>query len=203
MSDNDIPARNVAVVLYDGFELLDVFGPVEILSVLPEHFQITMVSAESGLIASSQGTRVETTHSLSGPEADIVLVPGGIGWLTMVEDTDFLDQLRAYASGAKLVTSVCTGSAILAAAGLLDGYRATSNKRSFDHVAQYGKSVSWQRRARWVHDRDRWTSSGVSAGIDMTAALIGDLVGEELAQHAARVIEFEPHTDPHNDAFAD
>lgn len=205
MSDGDSSiVRRVSVVLYDGFELLDVFGPVEILSVLAEQFSITMVSAEAGLIASSQGTRVETTENLaSDSTADIVLVPGGIGWLRMVEDTDFLAQLRAYSSDANLVTSVCTGSAILAAAGLLDGYRATSNKRSFDRVAQHGNSVSWERRARWVHDRDRWTSSGVSAGIDMTAALIADLVGDELARHAAEVIEFEPQSDPTNDIFAD
>lgn len=196
--------RRVSVVLYDGFELLDVFGPFEILSVLTEHFSITMVSAEAGLIASSQGTRVETTASLaSASTADIVLVPGGIGWLRMVEDTDFLEQLRSYCADANLVTSVCTGSAILAAAGLLDGYRATSNKRSFDRVAQHGNSVAWERRARWVQDRDRWTSSGVSAGIDMTAALIADLVGNDLAQHPAEVIEFEPQTDPTDDVFAD
>ncbi|MDL9945080.1 DJ-1/PfpI family protein [Gordonia sp. ABSL11-1] len=195
--------RRVSVVMYEGFELLDVFGPVEILGVLDQHFEVTMVAAEAGLIASSQGTRVEAPEGFaSDADVDIVMVPGGIGWLRMVDDAGFLEQLRTYVVDANLVTSVCTGSAILAAAGLLDGYRATSNKRSFDRVTRYGKSVSWERRARWVQDRDRWTSSGVAAGIDMTAALIADLVGAELAQHAAEVIEFEPQTDPDHDVFA-
>ncbi|ROZ98772.1 DJ-1/PfpI family protein [Gordonia sp. OPL2] len=203
MSDISV-RRRVSVVLYEGFELLDVFGPVEILGVLDQHFDVTMVAAEAGLIASSQGTRVEAPESFaSDPRVDIVMVPGGIGWLRMVDDADFLEQLRAYVADANLVTSVCTGSAILAEAGLLDGYRATSNKRSFDRVTQHGDSVSWERRARWVQDRDRWTSSGVAAGIDMTAALIADLVGADLAQHAAEVIEFEPQTDPDHDVFAE
>ncbi|WP_207843418.1 DJ-1/PfpI family protein [Williamsia soli] len=195
--------RDVSVVLFDGFELLDVFGPVEILSVLPEQFRVTMVAAEAGLVASSQGTRVEATDGFVGAATpDIVMVPGGIGSRPLVDDDVYLAQLRNYVRGANLVTSVCTGSAILAAAGLLDGYRATSNKRSFDWVATQGSSVIWERQARWVQDRDRWTSSGVAAGIDMTAALIADLVDTETAEHAAAIIEYEPQTDPDNDPFA-
>ncbi|ORM37658.1 DJ-1/PfpI family protein [Williamsia sp. 1135] len=196
--------REVSVVLFDGFELLDVFGPVEILSVLSEQFRVTMVAAEPGLIASSQGTRVEATAGFADAATpDIVMVPGGIGSRPLVDDDRYLEQLRTYVTGANLVTSVCTGSAILAAAGLLDGYRATSNKRSFDWVATQGSSVTWERRARWVQDRDRWTSSGVAAGIDMTAALIADLIDTETAQHAAAVIEYAPQTDPDDDPFAD
>lgn len=202
--DNKPALRKVSVVLFDGFELLDVFGPVEILSVLPDQFRISMVAREAGLVASSQGTRVEATESLTDTgEVDIVLVPGGIGWLKLVDDNDFLDQLRSYVTDATLVTSVCTGSAILAAAGLLEGYRATSNKRSFEKVVRHGDSVRWERRARWVQDRDRWTSSGVAAGIDMTAALIADLFGHDAARHAGDVIEYDPQTDPDHDSFAD
>ncbi len=205
MTDSATAAqRKVSVVLFDGFELLDVFGPVEMLSVLPDRFRVAMVATEAGLVASSQGTRVEATENLAAvTDADIVLVPGGIGWLRMVHDNDFLDQLRTFVADAALVTSVCTGSAILAAAGLLEGYRATSNKRSFDRVVQHGDSVIWERKARWVQDRDRWTSSGVAAGIDMTAALIGDLFGDEVAKHAGAVIEYEPQTDWHYDVFSD
>lgn len=199
----DNAVREVSVVLFDGFELLDVFGPVELLSVLPDQFRITMVAAEASLVASSQGTRVEATGALDASSPDIILVPGGIGSRALVDDNSYLERLRNHAAGADLVTSVCTGSAVLAAAGLLDGYRATSNKRSFDWVAQQGNSVTWERRARWVQDRDRWTSSGVAAGIDMTAALIADLFDADLAHHAAEVIEYEPQTDADNDPFAD
>jgi putative intracellular protease/amidase len=195
--------RTVSVVLFDGFELLDVFGPVEILSVLPKQFAVTMVAPEAGLVASSQGTRVEATESLNtAPQADIVMLPGGAGSRRLVEDNGFLDQLRSFSSGAKLVTSVCTGSGVLAAAGLLDGYRATSNKLAFDWAAAQSNSVTWERRARWVHDRDRWTSSGVAAGIDMTAALIADLTDSDTARRAANLIEYQPQSDPDDDPFA-
>lgn len=204
VGDAEPTVREVSVVLFDGFELLDVFGPVEILSVLPEQFRITMVAAEVGLVASSQGTRVEASGSFANSATpDIVMVPGGIGSRALVDDEGYLEQLRGYVDGANLVTSVCTGSAILAAAGLLDGYRATSNKRSFDWAAQQGGSVTWERRARWVQDRDRWTSSGVAAGIDMTAALIAELFDIATAEHAAAVIEYQPQTDPDNDPFAE
>jgi transcriptional regulator GlxA family with amidase domain len=204
MTDGDTRiVREVSVVLFGGFELLDVFGPVEILSVLPKQFRIVMGAAEAGLVASSQGTRVEATESLAdAAQPDIVLVPGGIGSRAVVKDDSYLEQLRTFVAGANLVTSVCTGSAILAAAGLLDGYRATSNKIAFEWAASQGNSVTWERRARWVHDRDRWTSSGVAAGIDMTAALIADLIDSDTARRAAELIEYQPQTDADDDPFA-
>jgi len=97
---------------------------------------------------------------------------------------------------------VCTGSALLAAAGLLEGYRATSNKRAFTWASSHGRDVRWEPRARWVHDRDRWTSSGVAAGMDMTAALIAHLEGKETAERVLREVELEVQTDPDRDPFA-
>ena len=96
-----------------------------------------------------------------------MLVPGGQGTRPLVRDRDFLSWLGAWAAPASLVTSVCTGSAVLAAAGLLDGYRATSNKAAFGWAREQGKNVDWVAQARWVEDRDRWTSSGIAAGMDM------------------------------------
>lgn len=78
----------------------------------------------------------------------------------------------------RLVTSVCTGSAVLAAAGLLDGYRATTNNRAYQWATSHGSSAEWMARARWVEDRNRWTSSGTAAGMDMTANLVAYLVRE-------------------------
>jgi len=97
---------------------------------------------------------------------------------------------------------VCTGSALLAAAGLLDGYRATSNKRAFGWVGEQGPRVEWVAQARWVQDRDRWTSSGVAAGLDMALALIARLHGQQLAQDVADRIELERHQDAAWDPFA-
>jgi len=133
---------------------------------------------------------------------DIVLVPGGIGTRRLVEDAGFLGWLNAWASPATFVTSVCTGSGLLAAAGLLDGYRATSNKRAFEWACSQGARVTWVPEARWVEDRDRWTSSGVAAGIDMALALIARLVGEDRARDLADRVEYEWHRDSTWDPYA-
>jgi transcriptional regulator GlxA family with amidase domain len=190
-------------VLFAGFELLDVFGPVELLSRFPQDISVVMVGPRAGAVRSSQGTEVIATVGYDdAPAPDIVMVPGGLGTRALAADKTFLEWLRRWASDADLVTSVCTGSALLAAAGLLDGYRATSNKRAFAWASGHGSDVEWVASARWVHDRDRWTSSGVAAGMDMTAALIGELFGPVQAQRAAQEIELELHTDATWDPFA-
>jgi transcriptional regulator GlxA family with amidase domain len=195
--------RSVAVVLFDGFEVLDVFGPVELLSQLPEDYALTFVAPEAGPVRSSQGVEVVATGRCEDvPAPDIVLVPGGIGTRRLVADDAFLARFAAWASRAPLIASVCTGSGLLAAAGLLDGYRATSNKLAFGWASGQGTGVTWVRHARWVQDRDRWTSSGVAAGMDMTAALIAHLSGPEAAAKAAWEIELEIHGDPDDDPFA-
>ncbi|MFC6706422.1 DJ-1/PfpI family protein [Flexivirga alba] len=194
--------RHVAVILFDGFELLDVFGPVELLYVTPG-FTIGYYGPQRGPIASSQGGQVVAEHSYDElMDPDIILVPGGVGTRRLVEDDAFLKQLKAIGTSADLVTSVCTGSALLAAAGLLEGYRATSNKLAFGWASSFGTTVEWVTTARWVHDRDRWTSSGVAAGMDMAAALIADLCGTEVARDATVVTELEVHTDSAWDPFA-
>ncbi|WP_078280837.1 DJ-1/PfpI family protein [Mycobacteroides franklinii] len=195
--------REVSIVLFDGFELLDVFGPVELLTVFPDLFSVTLVGPEVGAVRSNQGPEVVATQGYRTAVAgDIVLVPGGFGTRRLVADRDFLSWLAAFSARAELVTSVCTGSALLAAAGLLDGYRATSNKRAFRWAAEYGSDVTWVAQARWVQDRDRWTSSGVAAGMDMTVALMRFLHGPDVADEASAFVEFEAQRDPDQDAFA-
>lgn len=197
------PRRPVTVVLCDGFEVLDVFGPVELFGRLPEEYPVTFVAPVAGPVRSSQGVEVIATAALDdGIPTDILLVPGGIGTRALVDDHAFLERLTAHATHASLITSVCTGSGLLAAAGLLDGYRATSNKRAFAWASSQGADVTWVPHARWVHDRDRWTSGGVAAGMDMTAALIAHLSGTDTATTIVRDIELEVHTDPDWDPFA-
>ena len=106
---------------------------------------------------------------------DLILVPGGIGTRREVDNPRLLEWLNQRAAAAILVTSVCTGAALLARAGLLDGKRATTNKRAFAWVASQGPEVNWIKQARWVEDGKFATSSGVSAGIDMALALIARL----------------------------
>lgn len=196
-------ARTVGVVLFQGFELLDVFGPLEVLGAARERFEVRMIGPERGELASIQGPCVVTDAAYRDADAvDIVLVPGGFGNRRLVTDHEFLRWLAAWAQGSEFVTSVCTGSALLAAAGLLDGYRATSNKRFFSFAASQGEHVEWVPSARWVEDRDRWTSSGVAAGIDMTLALVARLHGEQVAEEIADQIEYEWHRNAEWDPFA-
>jgi transcriptional regulator GlxA family with amidase domain len=190
-------------VLFDRFELLDVFGPLELLGVLADRFELHMIGPASGPIRSAQGPEVLAAHSYrQAPAPDIALVPGGIGTRSLVNNRDFLAWLANWAGAAEFVTSVCTGSGVLAAAGLLDGHRATSNKRAFSWAQSQGPKVEWVRQARWVADRDRWTSSGVAAGMDMTLALIGHLHGDELAGQVADGVEYDWHRDSTWDPFA-
>jgi transcriptional regulator GlxA family with amidase domain len=196
------PTR-ISVVLFDRFELLDVFGPLELFGVLSNLFEITIVGPAAGAVRSAQGPQVVADHGYDdAPPPQLVLVPGGIGTRRLVEDRPFLEWLAGWSASAELVTSVCTGSGVLAAAGLLDGYRATSNKRSFEWASRQGPNVEWVAQARWVQDRTRWTSSGVAAGMDMALALIAHLHGEQRAASLADAIEFEWHRDPAWDPFA-
>jgi len=193
----------VGVVIFDHFELLDVFGPLEMLGMYPETFQLHMVAEQSGAIASAQGPSSMIDASFSdGHQYDILLVPGGQGTRTQVNNSVMLDWLQTQSANAHYVTSVCTGSAVLAKAGLLDGRRATSNKLNFSFVASQGSNVQWQKQARWVEDGKFFTSSGVSAGIDMSLALIANVLDEAAAEQAAIWAEYEWHRDADWDPFA-
>jgi transcriptional regulator GlxA family with amidase domain len=199
----DASPLRVGVVLFDGFELLDVFGPLEMFGVLPSRFEISLLGPRAGPVASAQGPRSVVDYAYGdAPASDIVLVPGGIGNRPLLEDRAVLDWLARYCATAGYVTSVCTGSALLAVAGLLDGYRATSNKRAFEWVRELGNGVEWVPEARWVVDRNRWTSSGVAAGIDMALALIAHVYGSEVAYSVADGTEYDWHVDPDWDPFA-
>lgn len=197
------PRRRLGVVLFEGFELLDVCGPLEIFGLLPEAFALELVGPVAGAVRSAQGPSLVCDHAYEeAPACELVLVPGGRGTRAGVSDRPLLAWLRAWAASATYVTSVCTGSALLAAAGLLDGYRATSNKRAFAWACSQGPGVEWVPEARWVADRDRWTSSGVAAGIDMALALVAHLLGGAVAEELADRVEHDWHRDASFDPFA-
>ena len=193
----------VGVVIFDQFELLDIFGPLEMLGMYPETFELNMVAEVSGAVASAQGPCSMTDASFSDDrQYDILLVPGGQGTRREVDNPVMLDWLTSQTVNAQYVTSVCTGSAVLAKAGLLDGRRATGNKLNFSFVTSQGPDVLWQKQARWVEDDKFFTSSGVSAGIDMSLALIARILGEDAAVQAATWAEYEWHRDADWDPFA-
>jgi transcriptional regulator GlxA family with amidase domain len=197
--------RTLGVLLFEGFELLDVFGPCEAFGIrdLDGAFRLAMVAAKAGSIASAQGPRAVAEFGFDDcPPLDVILVPGGIGTRREVDNDALISWLRARSETAELVTSVCTGAGLLARAGLLDGRRATTNKRSFAWVESQGPHVNWVKQARWVEDGKFATSAGVSAGIDMALAIIARLVSHEKADQAANAMEYEWHRDPGWDPFA-
>jgi transcriptional regulator GlxA family with amidase domain len=195
--------RTLGVVLFPGFELLDVYGPLEAFGHLPEAFRIVQVAERAGPVASAPGVRVVADAALAdAPKLDWLLVPGGIGTRREVDNPTLLEWLRSRAAAAERVTSVCTGASLLARAGLLDGRRATTNKAVFSWVTSQGPRVTWVAEARWVHDGKYSTSSGVSAGIDMTLDLIARHVAPDTSEALARAMEYEWHRDAGWDPFA-
>jgi transcriptional regulator GlxA family with amidase domain len=119
-----------------------------------------------------------------------------------VNNPILLSALKKLANTAPHVASICTGAAVLAKAGLLDGRKATTNKKSFKWVTSQGEKVNWVAQARWVEDEKYFTSSGVSAGMDMALALIEKIFDHETAINVANAAEYEWNSDPHHDPFA-
>ena len=203
VAETEKETRTLGVVLYPGFELLDVYGPVEMFGNLGKRMKVVMVAEEAGEVASTQGPKVVADYSFEdAPPLDLLLVPGGFGTLRELQNETFLSWLRERSAQAEIVTSVCSGSALLAKACLLDGRRATSNKQYFGLAEQQGPDVEWVKEARWVDDGDRVTSSGVSAGIDMALAVISRLYGEAVAENLANQTEYQWHRDADVDPFA-
>ena len=196
--------RTVAALVFPEFELLDLYGPLEIYAMLPERFEIHIVTEHAGTVAGRGGPRIVVDDTFSdGRPYDLLLVPGGPGTRREVDNPVLSGWLREAAARAELVTSVCTGAALLARAGLLDGRKATTNKMAWDWATAQGPEVDWQARARWVEDGDIFTAAGVSAGIDMTLAVIARLTDQKTAEDVARMAEYDWHRDPGWDPFAE
>ncbi len=174
------------------------------LGALRDRFRIVMLGPEADQpVASSLGQRVLADRAWDDPTLlDIVMVPGGRGTRVEVTNQRLLDAVTRHAESAELVTSVCTGAAILARAGLLDGRRATSNKRAFAWVTSQGPNVEWIAEARWVEDGNRITSGGVAAGTDMAVYLIALLHDAALAEELASNLEYRWNASPLDDPFA-
>ncbi len=196
--------RKLAAVIFPGFELLDLYGPLEMLGMLSEEFSLTLVAETAGPVASGAGTQSLAELSFVDCSGfDMLLIPGGPGTRREIDNPAMMDFLLRAAVDAEVVASVCTGSVLLARSGLLDGRKATSNKRAWDWVISSSQSVSWQAKARWVQDGPYWTSSGVAAGIDMSLALIASLLGQQTAEDVSTAAEYDWHRDPDWDPFAD
>ena len=194
--------QTLTALLFDNFETLDLFGPIEMFGSLPEHYRIQYSSLSGGIISNKHGVAIQTVAIADlDYKTDILLVVGGMGTRPLVADTVFLQALVSLAEQAKWVLSVCTGSALLAKAAILDGRRATSNKLSWQWVTAQSDQVDWIAQARWVVDGKFYTSSGVSAGMDMALGFIADRFDVDTARKIATYTEYRWQEDSEIDDF--
>lgn len=192
---------NVTVVLFEGFETLDVFGPVEMLGASGE-FAMQFYSPAGGVVKSYQGVPVQTEPLSAAGAPEVLLVPGGMGVYAMMEDDAFIARLAELAGQAQYVLSVCNGAFLYAQAGVLDGRRATTYKARMSRAEELFPEVNWERSARWTVDDNLYVSSGVSAGTDMALGFIASVCGAEVVEKTARYAEYTWNPDPANDPFA-
>lgn len=181
----------IAIVLYPGFTALDFIGPYESLRNLPDA-DVRFVWHEVGPVAADSGVLlVGATHTFDEtPSPDVILVPGGPGCMEVGRDERVLDWLRAAHATSTWTTSVCSGSLVLAAAGLLEGKRATSHWICLPMLRAFG--VTPVADERIVHEGRVVTAAGVSAGVDMGLWLVGQVVGDSKAKAIQLVIEYDP-----------
>lgn len=195
--------RKIGALIFPGFELLDVFGPMEMFGLLKNDFSLELIAETKGPVASNQGLSAHATHTLDqNADYDILFVPGGAGTRREVENPRLVDWIAKTSEKAEFTLSVCTGSALLAKAGVLDNRRATTNKAAFAWVVENGPNVDWVRQARWVEDGKYITSSGVSAGMDMALGAIAVMHDTETAKKVAQWSEYSWHQDKDRDPFA-
>jgi transcriptional regulator GlxA family with amidase domain len=188
-------APTVVIVAFDGIQLLDLAGPLEVFHAAtalagPAAYRTVIATPGGRRIRTSSGIEIGADAALEDLAArtdpvDTLLVVGGWGTREAARDQELLGHVRALAARARRTTSVCTGALVLAAAGLLDGYRATTHWASCDLLATLAPEVDVQPDHIYVHDRDRWTSAGVTAGIDLALALVDDDHGPEPAHEIA------------------
>ena len=181
---------NIAILLYERVTALDAIGPYEVLSRLPDA-NLSFIAREAGPIRTDNGMlTLLAERSLDDlPDPDILLVPGGPGEVAVRAGGSVLDWLRTADLTSRWTTSVCTGSLILGAAGLLEGRRATSHWLALDELRRLGATPVSE---RVVFDGKLVTAAGVSAGIDMALALAAEIAGEDVAKAIQLGIEYDP-----------
>jgi putative intracellular protease/amidase len=193
----------LGAVIFDNFELLDLFGPLEMFGTLKDKIEIVLVSEKKIPIESSQGPTVNADQFFTNSiDYDILLIPGGFGTRKEVNNKTLINFIKDKSRNAAYVATVCTGAALLAKTGLLDGLKATTNKMAFDWVVSQNPNVKWISKARWVEDGKYFTSSGISAGIDMSLGLIEKIFNKNICKEIADITEYVWNSNKNNDPFA-
>ncbi|EFQ99110.1 DJ-1/PfpI family protein [Nannizzia gypsea CBS 118893] len=220
MAANSTDLKHYAIILFEGFQALDVFGPLDALNItsLNNGIKLSIIGPTLSPVSTKPpplptvnlkpgwgfSESVVPTHSYDDPptDIDVLIVPGGLGTNHPANIEPTVQLTRRLYPDVKYLFSICTGAKVLAGAGLLDGKKATTNKRRYEESIRPFPHVQWQRSARWVIDGNIWTSSGISAGTDAMLAFIGMIYGREFAQDVAKRMEYRWVEDPADDPFA-
>ncbi len=198
MTSSPSSTRHIGLLLFDGVEELDAVGPWEVLSYWTLHhpedgWSISCVSRDGSSVVAAKGLTLSAHHSLSGmPPLSVLIHPGGQGIRPLMREPHHLDWVRGQAATVPLMTSVCTGALVYAAAGLLAGRPATTHWESLALLHELDPSIEVNPDARYVDDGNVVTSAGVSAGIDMALHLVARLAGVDRSREVRRAIQYDP-----------
>jgi transcriptional regulator GlxA family with amidase domain len=190
--------QHIGILIFDGVEELDAVGPWEVLALWTREFpeddhRVSFVSVSGDPVAAAKGLTLVPHTSLADAEPFAVFLhPGGRGTRPLLRDDEHLERVRALDRATPLMTSVCTGSLVYAAAGLLRGRPATTHWGSLGTLAELDPTIEVRPDDRWVDDGDVVTSSGVSAGIDMSLHLVQRLASTERARDVRRRMQYDP-----------
>jgi putative intracellular protease/amidase len=222
------PPLSYGVLLFPGFEVLDIAGPIECLSTLThrqqgssltlavigrpiddDHPDIPMELTPAdpdptvlGFSFQSQQVYKPTHTFATAPPLDMLLIPGGWGNLPPTKAAPEVAFLKSVYPSLKYLLTICTGSGLAAAAGILDGHRATGNKAVWDRLTSFGPKTYWVAHARWVVSGNIWTTSGVSAGTDGMIAFLASVYDSQLVENVVNSMEYNRQSDPSKDPFA-
>ncbi|MCA9130182.1 MAG: DJ-1/PfpI family protein [Planctomycetales bacterium] len=187
---------NVAILIFDDIEILDFCGPYEVFSVANRDAKYQLFNvytvAKTNFITARGGLTVRRHFGLSdSPQADLLLVPGGVGVRALLDDSSVIEWVARQSAVARHTVSVCTGALLLGRCGLLDGRPVTTHHRCFDELSRIAPRAQIRKNCRFVDDGRLMTSAGISAGIDMSLHIVGRLVGPEIAAEVAGRMEYE------------
>jgi len=191
-------SRHIGILIFDGVEELDAVGPWEVLAVWTRHcpqdgWTVSCLSRDGRPVTAAKGLVLGAHHALDdAPPLGVLVHPGGGGTRPLMDDPSHLEWIRSQRAAVPLMTSVCTGSLVYAAAGLLGGRPATTHWAAMDELRAVDPSVDVREDERWVDDGDIITAAGVSAGIDMALHLVARLAGKDRAREVRRSIEYDP-----------
>jgi transcriptional regulator GlxA family with amidase domain len=190
--------QRIGILLFDDVEELDAVGPWEVFGAWaqahPDEAEVVAFATGPGPVRGAKGLKFQVDHGRDEVgRLDVLLHPGGRGTRVLLKDPDHLAWMRARRLDVPLLTSVCTGSLVYAAAGLLNGRPATTHWGSLDLLGELDSTIEVRRDDRFVDDGDMVTSAGVSAGIDMALHVLARLAGVERAREIRRYIQYDPH----------